>query len=405
MENYSGAISKIGAFYKKGIRPGTEVTRAILDGLGSPDKVLKIIHVAGTNGKGSVCEYLTHILISAGKNVGTFTSPAVYDYSEQFRVNGVCIDTERLERYLNDALTAAAKAKVDATGFEIEVAAALHAFVTEGCEYAVVECGMGGKDDATNAIAKKEIAVITSIGLEHTAFLGNTLQSICEHKTGIIKNCPSVASALQNAESAAYLGGKGVIFADKPIEVITKSLNGQTFTYGGFGFFTQMLGEAQLYNAASAIEAARLLNMPFSAIYMGVKSAKLGGRVEVLKANGITYILDGAHNPSAFSSLCEVLDVVGGADFAVYGSLSDKDIQKNILNLKGRVGKIYAVTPDGGRAMPADKVVGECARQGVPAEKFESISAALLKASGKIVVVCGTFTILKEAKQWIEKRL
>ena len=401
MENYGGAISKIISFYKKGIRPGTAVTRKILDNLGSPDKQLKIIHVAGTNGKGSVCEYLTQILIAAGKRVGTFTSPAVYDYFEQFRVNGVSVDGNTLEGYLSEALTAATD--LDATGFEIEVAAALHAFKKEGCEYAVIECGMGGKDDATNAIAKKEVAVITSVGLEHTAYLGDTIEQICKHKAGIIKNCPAVASALQSAESAAYLGGKGVIFADKPVEVIKSGLNGQTFTYGGYGFFIQMLGKAQLYNAACAIEAARLLKIDFPAIYTGVKGAKLKGRLEILKANGTTYILDGAHNPSAFSPLCEALDMLGGADVAVYGSLSDKDIQSNLLNLKGRVGKIYAVTPEGGRAMPADKVVETCEKCGIPAEKFASISEALEKASGKTVVICGTFTIMKESKQWIEK--
>ena len=393
MENYLGAISKISAFYKKGIRPGTAVTRGILDNLGSPDKQLKIIHVAGTNGKGSVCEYLTQILIAAGKRVGTFTSPAVYDYPEQFRVNGVSIDENKLEGYLNEALTAAAH--LDATGFEIEAAAALYAFKKEGCEYAVIECGMGGKDDATNAVAKKEVAVITSIGLEHTAFLGNTIEQICEHKCGIIKNCPAVVSALQSAEGAAYLGGKGVIFADKPIQIIKSDLNGQTFTYGGYGFFTQMLGKAQLYNAACAIEAARLLKIDFAAIYTGVKAAKLGGRLEILKANGTTYILDGAHNPSAFQPLCEVLDKIGGADVAVYGCLADKDIEKNLFSLKGRVGEVYAVTPDSERAMPAGITLIICERYEIPSTGHVSVSAALDKANGKPVVVCGSFTRLK----------
>ncbi len=389
----------------RGMDFGVERTRALLDGLGSPDKKLKIIHVAGTNGKGSVAEYLTRILLCAEKTVGTFTSPAVYDYFEQYRINGENISSELFAEAFGAALSVADSLAADggahATRFEVETAGALYAFALAGCAYAVVECGLGGLYDSTNAIAGKAVAVITSVSLEHTAVLGDNILSICRHKAGIIKDCPAVASALQTDEATAYMRGKGAIIADKPLKIIKSSPQGQTFLYGGCEFFTQMAGVAQPYNAATAIEAARLLKISDNAIYSGVKAAKLAGRLELLTANGNNYILDGAHNPASFVPLAELLKSTGGADAVVYGSLSDKDIDGNIAALKPYAGKIFIVTPDSLRAMDAEKIFAVCAKYKIPAEVCNSISAAMERACGT-VAVCGTFTILKEAKRYIK---
>lgn len=393
-------LSGLDGLSVRGMDFGLERTRALLDGLGAPDKKLKIIHIAGTNGKGSTAEYLTQILLAAGKTVGTFTSPAVYDYFEQFRVNGKNIG----ENLFAEAFGAALNIADGATRFEVETAGALYAFALAGCEYAVVECGLGGLYDATNTICNKEIAVITSVSLEHTAILGGDLLSICRHKAGIIKNCPAVVNALQTGEALAYMRGKGAQIADKPIEIINSDINGQAFTYGGKRFETQMAGIAQPYNAATAIEAARQLKISENAIYAGVKAAKLYARLEVIKANGNIYILDGAHNPASFAPLADFLESFGGADIAVYGILSDKDIDCNLFALKPHICKLYAVTPNSPRAMDAGKVKATCAKYNIPAEAYESVSAALERAQGT-VAVCGSFTILKEAREWIEKRL
>lgn len=400
--NYSQVLQGLEKLSVRGMDFGLERTRALLDGLGAPDKKLKIIHIAGSNGKGSVAEYLTQILLCADKTVGTFTSPAVYDYLEQFRINGQNIGENLFAEAFGAAL-AVAEGLDNATRFEVETAGTLYAFALAGCEYAVVECGLGGLYDATNAVLNKEIAVITSVSLEHTAILGNDILSVCRHKAGIIKNCPAVVSALQTEETKAYMRGKGAVIADKPLEIVKTDLSGQIFIYGGFGFFTQMAGTAQPYNAATAIEAARLLKISENAIYSGVKAAKLNGRLEVIKAKGNTYILDGAHNPASFVPLAGFLENIGGAEVAVFGSLSDKDIDRNILTIKPYINKIYAVTPDSPRAMDAGKIKATCAKYNIPAEIFESVAEALEKAQGT-VVMCGTFTILKEAKKWIEKK-
>lgn len=398
--NYTDVLNGLEKLSVRGMDFGLERTRALLDGLGAPDKKLKIIHIAGSNGKGSVAEYLTRILLCAGKTIATFTSPAVFDYFEQFRINGENIDKNVFAEAFGRALTVAEKLGF-ATRFEVETAGALYAFALAGCEYAVTECGLGGLYDATNAILNKEIAVITSVSLEHTAILGNSIESICRHKAGIIKNCPSVVSALQTDETLAYMRGKGAQIADKPLKITKCNADGQTFIYGGKQFETQMRGTAQPYNAATAIEAARLLKISENAIYSGVKAAKLNGRLEVIKANGNTYILDGAHNPASFAPLADFLQNTGGADYAVYGSLADKDITSNLLALKPHVKKVYAVTPDSPRSLPAEKVLEVCAKHGIPAELFQSVSKALESAHGT-VAVCGTFTILKEVKSFIK---
>lgn len=380
---------------------GTENTRALLNKLGSPDDGLKIIHIAGTNGKGSIAEYISQILIAAGKKTGTFTSPAVMDYFEQFKINGIPIDRKILEKYFKKAYAAAE----NCTSFEIMTAGALYAFIGEGCEYAVLECGLGGLLDATNAVNKKELALISSIGLEHTAFLGDTIQKICAHKAGIIKNCPAVVNALQPEEALSYFKKLNVIFADKPLEITASERCFQRFTYDGAEYQLNMAGTAQVYNAAVAIEAARLLNIDENSIQAGISRSRLYGRLQFFCACGRTFIVDGCHNPSSFLPLAEILKKLKAGDVTlIFGCLSDKDIDKNLSALKGLAGRVFAVKPDSPRAMEMDKIYSACKKYFNSVCKMKSIRAALEKSEGT-TVVCGSFTLVKEAVNWIEKRL
>lgn len=380
---YPEVLSALSLRDKKGMDFGVERTRRILDALGCPDKKLKIIHIAGSNGKGSVAEYLSRILLAAGKSVGKFTSPAVYDYLEQFEVNGKPIGEELFARAAECALSCAG----EATRFEVETAAALYAFALAGCEYAVVECGLGGTYDATNAILSKEVAVITSVGLEHTAILGNTLKEICGHKAGIIKGCPAVISGYNPTEALEYFKKAGVNVAGK---------------YEN----PPMYGEAQKYNCGLAIEVAKLLKIAETAIYPGVNAAKIGGRIEVLRAKcGTVYVLDGAHNPAAFIPLAEYVCAQLGYVDVIYGSLSDKNVRENLKIIKGFAKKTALVPCPGPRNISMEKLKKECLSLSLPAEEFKSVSSALENARGEAVVICGSFTILKEAKEWIGKRL
>lgn len=388
-----GIFGKIRRLSSKGMDFGTERTRRILDGLGGPDKKLKIIHIAGSNGKGSVAEYITRILIEAGKRVGTFTSPFVYNYFEQFKTDGKPFKKNTLKKYFKEAY-GYAKA-LNATEFEVETAGAIYAFYGEGCEYAVLECGLGGLNDATNAIAKKEVAVITTIGLEHTKILGNTLEEICSQKCGIIKNCPAVVSAFQEKEILNYFKSTPAIIADDGLEIFEDG-----FLYGGEKYETGIEGSVQPYNASVAIEVCKLLGIDKSAISSGLKKAKLAGRLEVIKKDK-TYILDGSHNPQSFIPLKNLLcgKYVKDGVTVIYGCLSDKDYKSCLSVLKSCAGRIITVPTCGARGFSLE---GEAAESG--AEYCKSVKSALKIANGEVVCVCGSFTILKEAYKWIKRR-
>ena len=389
-------FEKIAALFPRGMDFGTDRTRKILDGLDRPDEKLKIIHIAGTNGKGSTAEYITQILIAAGKRVGTFTSPYVYSYSEQFRINGLPVAEQVLVYSFNRAYEIGEK--LGATAFEVETAGAIYCFAERGCEYAVIECGLGGRLDATNAIAKKEVAVITSIGLEHTKILGETLEEICYHKSGIINGCKAVVNSMQPATVLNYFKNLNAQIPDKP-----QITGAQVFNYKGECYRLSTYGEAQAYNAVTAIEAAHILNLPQEAIKQGIEKAKPHGRLEVLKAHGKTYILDGAHNPAAFSPLAQLLNEYGNAT-VIYGCLSDKDFSGCLEILKTCAENVIAVPTSGARASDIDKVFAECKKYFKYADRAQSVTKALERAQGDTVAVCGSFTLLKQAKNWIENK-
>ncbi len=394
--SFETTLNCVRSLSKRGMDFGLERVRKILDGLGCPDKKLKIIHISGSNGKGSVAEYMTRILLCCGKTVGTFCSPAVYDYLEQFKINGKNIDEQTYDR----AFGAALKLAGSATQFEVETAAAIYAFFLCGCEYAVLECGLGGTYDATNAVCGKILALITSVSLEHTGVLGNSIESICAHKSGIIKNCKVIVSALQCEKAVRYFKNAGASFADKPIRIIDDG----HFIYGNAEFENGIMGSVQPYNAALAIEAARYLKIPETAIYYGVKQAKLGGRLEVIRANGVRYILDGAHNPSAFAPLINYISGLNGQVEIIFGCLDDKDLEGNLRMLCGVAEKVTAVECPSPRAAKLEIISNACKKYFKYCAESQSVACALESAKSACVVVCGSFTLLKEAKEWIEKR-
>lgn len=386
-----------------GMRFGLERTRTLLDKLGSPDKKLKVIHVSGSNGKGSVCEYLTQILLSAGISTGTFTSPEVFSFEEQYRVNGNC-SAALTEKYLGEVNAVADKMEDRPTAFERQTAAAFLYFAVEGCEYAVIECGLGGLTDATNAMSCKVMAVISSVSLEHTAVLGNTLEEIARHKAGIIRGCPAVISRCVPQVVRHIFTDLGARLSDDA-EQIEGTEDGTYFTCGGKRFFTAMYGCRQPYNAAAAITAARMLGISERSIEEGVGRAHLAGRLQRIKIGNTIYVLDGAHNPESFIPLVTYLKGKSGARrHIIYGCLSDKDAAKALSMLSDCAEGITAVRPHSYRAMDYDKIVSECRRAFKEVNTAASVGEALDNARGDIVVVCGSFTLLKEAREWTEKR-
>lgn len=388
------------------IRFGTAVTREILNRLGSPDDALKIIHIAGTNGKGTTAEFFTSVLIAAGKKTGTFTSPAVYDFYDQFGIDGKPIAEEVIEAYFDRAQ--AASEGLNPTDFEIQTAGVILAFREEGCEYAVIECGMGGLNDATNAINKKELAVITSISMEHTRYLGNTIEEICAQKAGIITGgCHAIINAHQCREAENYFKRLGGQLAGRVTYAYGESLKEyqKVFWYCDREYELSFpCALPQVYDAATAIEGAKYLGLPEEAIYEGIKNAKPRGRLEEFKAFGRRYILDGAHNPEAFAPLREYLAGVSREKITIiFGCLEDKDIGGNLAALAPLSENIIAVECDSPRKMPLEKMVKSCRKYFRNVSTAQSVTGALNAALNQTVVVCGSFTLLKEAKLWIEQ--
>jgi len=378
---------------------------ALLNRLGSPDKKLKIIHIAGTNGKGGTAAYITQILVAAGKKVGTFMSPQVYSFYDQFLLGGKPIAKNAFDPYISLVESLSADMEDKPSPFEKITAAAICAFYKEGCEYAVLECGLGGRDDATNAVAKKEAAVITSVSLEHTAELGSTITEICKAKGGIIKNCPFILSALNGEEAFSYFKTFSPVIAGAGIKAEgfdTQSLL-QKFSYGGKTYSTHMLGAASPYNAACAIEACRALKIDEKYFEEGISAANLPGRMEVIKSSGRAYVLDGAHNPAAIEKLTQALSLFSGEKQLAFGCLSDKDVTKIAKKLSPNFKKAFLFSPQSPRAMDIKDIEGAFCGL-INYKVVKSVSQALSLADSPVVVVCGSFTILKEAKDWIEKR-
>ncbi len=389
---------------RPGSKFGTERAEELLHRLGNPDEKLKIIHVAGSNGKGSVCAYLTSILVSGGKRVGTFTSPAVYSYDRCFCIDGAPPPKAILLNYLAAASRASQKMADEPSQFEIEVCAALSMFAEEGCEYCVLECGLGGLFDATNAVAQKEIAVITSLSLEHTDVLGDSIIDIYRHKSGIIKNCPVVVPADICDEVVYYLAARGAIFSGQGMAVTDRGFDGQTFTYGGRSYTIHAHGDGQVFNACIAIDCARLLGLSEGSIIRGLQSAVISGRVEFIESNGRLYILDGAHNPAAFAPLVQTLRYIDGVKSLVYTNLSDKNVHANAAILGRHFDEILVIPAPDDRAMDVRTIDSAFVPYNVNVGICTNVVEALSYAAGSIVVVCGSFTHLKEAKNWIEQR-
>ena len=382
---------------------GTERCEELLKLCSNPDKKLKIIHIAGTNGKGSTAEYITSILISADKRVGTFTSPFVFKFEEQFRINGQPLTQEKLNGYLTQVEQIAKAIEDTPSPFELQTATALYAFEKEGCEYAVIECGLGGRDDATNAISQKSVAVITSISLEHTAELGTTLQEICTAKSGIIKDCPVVVSAYQPKEVKDFFAKFNPIFAGENLTKEQPQTKGQSFSYKGNCYQISMLGTAQPYNAATAIEVGRLLGIEDKYITRGLSKAHLEGRLEMVEAKGVKYILDGGHNPGAVAQLAGELSKMQGEKELVFGCLSDKDVESIATLLSPHFKRAILFSPESYRAMPLERIE-EAFKGKLDYTTAQNIGKALDQTKCKTVIICGSFTFIKEAREWIRKR-
>lgn len=365
-------------------RLGLDRIRELLERLGRPQDRLKFVHVAGTNGKGSICAYLASILNAAGHRTGMFTSPYIERFEERIRVNSAMISPDEL-RDVTLAVREHAEVMAEETGghpteFELMTAVALEHFARCGCDIVVLEVGLGGRLDSTNVIDAPEACVIARIGLDHTALLGNTLAAIAGEKAGIIKEGSAVVSWPQESEAMAVIEHAAAEhgcelrvpdFAQLE-EGAVKWEDGASpfrpFSYKEWADLrTGILGSYQPQNATVALEAVDVLrgrgwHIPDEAVRAGVARTRWPGRFEIVEGgsspDGFAIVVDGGHNPQGARALADSLAEVfpGRKPVFVIGVLEDKDYPRMLEDVLPLGSAFVCVTPDNPRALPAHKL-------------------------------------------------
>ncbi|MDR0812768.1 MAG: bifunctional folylpolyglutamate synthase/dihydrofolate synthase [Oscillospiraceae bacterium] len=372
MNTIDEALSYItsAAFY--GSKPGLDRTEELLSKLGDPQKTLPFIHVAGTNGKGSVCSILESILTEAGYKTGLFTSPHLVRSNERIRVGKEDISDDDLLKLIADNKSAIESVRDTPTEFEIFTCLALKYFAQEECDIVILEVGLGGELDSTNIIPAPEVAVITAIGLDHTAELGGTIAEIASAKAGIIK--PGTGSLSQvvfygdDAQAEAVIRKKcagiaELYVADRSrLQVAQSDVFGSRVTVEPYGEMTLSLaGSFQPYNMLTAITAIERLTasgrftVSGDAIVRGVRGAYWPGRFERLSESPL-FVLDGAHNPQGAAAVRSSILALGrpaGKTVILIGVLADKDFGEIARLLHDLADVFVCVEPPSERALRA----------------------------------------------------
>lgn len=401
--NFGEAAEYVRSLSSRGIVPGLENMCRLCAELGNPQDKVKTVHIAGTNGKGSFGAYLSEILKCDGKSVGRYVSPAVENVRESFLINGKMISEEEYAQCISIVREASEKIEREGffpTPFEVETAAAFVLFDMKKCDFALIECGMGGRLDATNVIKNPLCCAITKISIDHTAFLGGTIEEIAAEKAGIIKSGSIVVSSPQCAEAEAGLEHScaDIEFA-KSAEIIKSGLDGINFTYDGEAYRTSLTGLYQAQNAALAICAAKRIGICEKSIKAGITSAKWAYRFEKIKENPYV-ILDGAHNPDGAAELAKTLtQYFKKEDLTfVFGVFRDKNYEKMAELTAPLAAKIYTVTPPSPRGLEAE-VLAETVRKYNENVTVSTVAAALKNADTRAVICFGSLSFLKAARE------
>ena len=405
-------------------KPGLSRIRTLCEGLGNPQKNLKFVHVTGTNGKGSFCEMLTSVLTESGLRVGRFTSPYLRYFNERIAIGSTPIDNDSLCRLVERVRPIADAMEDKPTEFELISALGFLYFVEEGCDLVVLEVGMGGRFDSTNVIDSALLSVITGIALDHTAFLGDTVEKIAGEKAGIIKDGCPVLSAVTEKGPAAVIEAEArerhapYYTVDKSAVQIKKcDLSGTVLDFGGFtDIEISLLGLYQPENAAlvlSAIERLREIgiDIPDAAVRRGMKKAYWPGRFEILKKEDPMILYDGAHNPQGIAAAVKSLRHYFGEErlTVLTGVLKDKDYRAIAKDLSTVAASAFTFTPYNPRALGAEDYKTVLSEFGIRANAADSLQAAYEAAladareNGRALVCLGSLYTYKDLIEYINK--
>ncbi len=375
-------------------KPGLERIGALCAALGNPQKSLKFVHVAGTNGKGSFCSMLASILQKSGLRVGLFTSPYIRTFNERMQVSGVPISDEVLAKITTKVRPVADSLDDKPTEFELITAVGFEYFSEMGCDVVVLETGMGGRLDASNIIDTSLLSVITGISLDHVAYLGDTVEKIAAEKAGIIKRgCPVLFGGTDKSaervirDKAAEQESELFLTDYSQLIVKNATLEGCEFDFADFkDMHINLLGLYQSRNAASVLSAVRLLRrgglqIPDSAVREGLLAARWQARFEIIDREPLT-IFDGAHNAEGIESAVQSIVHYFGEQrvYVLSGVLADKDYKFIAKKISTVAKSVYTITPDNPRALAASDYAAELEKCGARAVPYETLKCALTAA-------------------------
>lgn len=420
--NYNEALQFIHESHKFGMRLGLDNIKKLLELLGNPQNNLKIIHVAGTNGKGSTCSFISSILKESGYKVGLYTSPFLETFTERIRVNGENISEEEVGK-----IVSLIKEKIEImvsegysypTEFEIVTAMAFYYYNQEKVDFVALEVGLGGRYDATNVIDKPVVSAITSISLDHTGILGDTLAKIAFEKGGIIKeNCPTIVYPQQEEASevikniCAEKKSKYIECDFKNIEIKSSNINSQIYNCNINGkelrdLEIKLIGDHQIKNSIVALNVIEYLNdikitnISEENIRKGLLGTKWPGRIEKISENPM-FIIDGAHNEEGAKSLANSIDKYfeNKNKILVIGMLEDKDIDSVLDLLIPKFNKVITTTPDNPRAIDANKLKEKIERYNIEVTCKPNIKEAVdyaLEMSNKddVIISAGSLYMI-----------
>lgn len=451
--NYSEAREYLKNVNKLGSILGLNTIKELLKRLGNPQNELKVVHIAGTNGKGSIMTFVQNILMESGYKVGRYCSPAVFNEREIIRINDEYISEEQsadlLTRIKEKCDSMYSEGLPHPTSFEIETAEALMFFKEQNCDIALIECGMGGETDATNVFEKVLCSVIATISLDHTQFLGSTIEEITKVKSGIIKeNCPVVMSK-QTGEAENVIkkvckqnNSKLIIpteqdFENVEIDGLTTKVTYKASNNKEYILNLQTLGTYQIKNAKTAVEVALVLDKALTEktnicdesdknngtgmknninnsgntieknIKKGIEKTVWPGRMEVISKEPLI-IIDGAHNPGAVLELRKTLDLyfTNKRITFIMGVLSDKDFSKEAEIIADRAERIITITPKNSRGLDGHKLAETLVKYNHNVQVADSLKQAAEESIDTIkenradmILAFGSLSYLGELKQ------
>ncbi|MDD6328575.1 MAG: folylpolyglutamate synthase/dihydrofolate synthase family protein [Eubacteriales bacterium] len=421
--NFKNAMQYINRKNKLGTMPGLDTITELLKRLGNPQDACRCLHIAGTNGKGSVFSYVQEILMEAGYKVGRYVSPTILDYLERFQIDRCNMDEDTFSRLLTRVSDCCEVMEAETaycpTSFEIETAIAFLYFKEQHADYALIECGMGGLLDATNVIRHPVCCVFASISMDHISYLGDTLEKIAAQKAGIIKenslciSAPQQPEVLHVLEDTCRMRHSKLCCADAgQLTIIQMNLERSIFEYENEQYEITLLGEHQLQNAITAIEVAnRIPNVTIEHIKNGLRKTKWVGRMTKVREQPLMYV-DGAHNEAAWKYLRKMVNKYFTNRRIIYiiGVLKDKAYDCMVELLADTMDYAVVITPPTPRGLDKDILASSLSANGVSCCTAENHRQAIMLANSQaklfadtennrpdpVILVCGSLSFLSE---------